>query len=454
MSPNIQPSVLWREGAFLSAQHLRTFARELTSRIHRGDATGKMGSYGLLQLSLEAEKLANDTFSVERVEVVLRDGTLVSVPDNASLPQRNFAEAFTGQELVVHIGVPAPQTNVPQIGGADRARRYDVELREVYDENRRDEIESVEVRLLQARLFFGDEKTDGYECVPLARLVRKGHPEPVTVLDPLWVAPLLRVGASEALVARLRGLAERMRAQARDLASRLPPVAKMAEAGARVDWTAVLKLSSVNQGLATMSQLAAAPDMHPGELYIWLCRIVGDLALFGEDAVMPELPAWDPESPNECLDVTCTAISALLTAEVVTPYDVDQFRSDPEKDGFYDLRIPDDWVGANGSFYLGVEMEGTPDTVSEAVMNGVRLVPSGDVERVLQGVVPGINLAPQRMPPLAFPKRDGLTYFRIETEGASRESWLRAIEGRSAVLIAALPGVSDPRFSLFVELTS
>ena len=47
-----------------------------------------------------------------------------------------------------------------------------------------------------------------------------------------------------------------------------------------------------------------------------------------------------------------------------------------------------------------------------------------------------------------------LAYFKIETEGASRESWLRAVEGRSAILIAAMPGVTDPRFSLFVELLS
>jgi predicted component of type VI protein secretion system len=112
--------------------------------------------------------------------------------------------------------------------------------------------------------------------------------------------------------------------------------------------------------------------------------------------------------------------------------------------------LPAEWVDRDGVFHLGLEMAEEADTVREMVAAGVKLLPEKDIERVLQGVIPGIELRHERVAPLSFPKRDTLHYFAIETEGASRDSWLRILKSRSAVILSAL-GSDEVTFHFYVE---
>jgi predicted component of type VI protein secretion system len=87
----------------------------------------------------------------------------------------------------------------------------------------------------------------------------------------------------------------------------------------------------------------------------------------------------------------------------------------------------------------------------EMVSAGVKLLPEADIERVLQGVMPGIEVRHERVPPLSFPKRDTLHYFAVETEGASRDAWLRVLKSRSAVVLSAIGSPDEVSFHFYVE---
>ena len=83
---------------------------------------------------------------------------------------------------------------------------------------------------------------------------------------------------------------------------------------------------------------------------------------------------------------------------------------------------------------------------------GLKLLPPDDVDRVLQGVLPGIELEHQRVAPVSFPSSDVLHFFKVSTEGASRDAWLRATQARGALILSALGALGDVRFHFFVEL--
>jgi type VI secretion system protein ImpJ len=448
-------SVLWREGMFLCPQHLQAFGRELSARIATGDAAGRPGPYGLITLEIDQDALERDTFRVTEFAALFRDGTLLAVPQTGDVPQREFGEHFSSPELTVYLGIAAVGENVPQIGEErERAYRYRVELNQVYDENIRDATRELEFRSLRGHLFFGDEDRSGYECLPIARLVRAGKPATVSALSPDYVPPVLRCGAVSALTRALGEIAERARAQARDLAATLPDTTRLSSIDSAADLSGMMKLQAVNGSVTVLEQLSRAADLHPHAAYIELVRTVGELSIFSDERVPPELPAYDHGQLNDCLRTVLDSIRTLLGAQVAVPYDTVAFEADAGQEGVFYAPVPADWLGANPVFYLGVELAQPQVEVAELVAAGVKLLAPDDLEHVVQGVLPGIELAPLRIPPTSFPKRSDLHFFRIGTEGASRDLWLNVVRAQRAMVLSALGHIGDVGYGLYVELRS
>ncbi len=453
MTKRSELSVLWREGMFLSPQHFQAFQREVESRVQSGDSVARPGGFGALELTIDAEALARDVFRIETATVLFRDGKLASFPKNANVAPREFTEHLTGADLMVWLGIPAAQDNQPQIGnGTDRNYRYEVEVRGVHDENERDAKKEIEFRALRGHVFFGDEDRSGFETLPIARLVRRGQPEAVTLVCPDYVVPVLACGASTALENGLRETAERARAQARDLAAHLPSTSLLSSADKGADLAGLVKLQAVNQSVAGLEQVASQPDLHPFDAYLELVRTVGNLALFADDRVLPELPKYDHGRLNDCFSKVFAEVRRLLAAEVAVPYDTMRFDEDPAREGIFTSAIPAEWLEADPIFYLGVEMNQPQEAAAELVAAGVKMLAESDLENVLQGVLPGIGLESVRIAPPSFPKREGLHYFRVETEGASRDLWLRVLADRKVVILSALGAIEEVKCGIYVEL--
>lgn len=458
MESRDQASVLWREGMFLTPQHMQAFAREVQAAIEHNGAIGRLGTYGFKQLEIDEEALGRDVFTLVSAEAHFRDGTHLLLPETGEVESREFAEHFTQAELPVWLGVPSARQRVPQIegpstGGAANGRvtRYRVLTETIYDENIGDSGREIEFRRFRARLFFGDEDRSGFECLRVAQLVRRGKPVATSALSPSYVPPILACGASPVLSERLVRLTTDVRSQARDLASRLPQTAALTGAEKGADVGGFLKLQSVNASLASLQLISRLPELHPFEAYRELSQTVGNLSVFGDERVMPELANYDHGRLDECFGEIFQAISELVVADVGVPYDAVAFTRDVEREGFYQIEVPREWP-ASQPVWLAVELARPAAEVAEMAPTYVRLVPAGDIERVLQGVVPGIGLEFERRCPLSFPKKPELHYFKIETEGKSRNAWVKVMEERSAVILSTLGTLGDVKFHLYVEM--
>lgn len=455
MDARTQPSVLWREGMFLCPQHLQAFTREIAGRIGQAESVGWPGAYGLARLRVDDEALARDSFAIQEATVLFRDGSLADFPRTAQVEPREFAPMFTAPELDVFLGIPAALPNVPQIDERGNGHgRFDVRSEPVFDENLRDASKELEFRFLKARLFFGEEDRTGHDCLPVARIVRRGKPVARSVLSPSFVPPLLAIGASGVLMRNLREIADLARDQARDLSTKIPAMGKLSSVERGTDIAAFVKLQAVNQCVAALDQLAGLADLHPFDAYRWLAQSVGNLAVFGETRLVPDLPVWSHAEQDSCFQAVIGALRSLLPAEVTPPYDTVAFQKDPVRHGFYTVELPQEWLERQPLVYLAVEVGKPAEAVIEAVSKGLKLIAPSEIDRVLGGVVPGIGLTFDRIPPLAFPKRANLHFFRIQTEGGSRDSWLRVLKARSAVALSALAALGDVKLHLYVELRS
>lgn len=450
MTVRVHPSVLWREGMFLFPQHLQAFSRELQTRIQVAAGLGLIGDWGILDVEFDEDSLESDVLQVQRAAILFRDGTFANFPGNATVEQREFAEFFKGPELDVYLGIPAAQPGVPQTGDEEgRHYRYVVERSEVQDENERDNRREMEYRSFHGRLFFGDEDRSGFDSVQVARLARVGSPQVRTVLSPTFIPPVLECGASPVLFQELQQAASKARAQSRDLAARMPDMARLSSVDKGADILGLVKLQAVNQVVALLEQVAGQEKVHPHEAYQALVQAGGHLAVFGAKRVTPEFAPYEHGDLDGCFRTTLAAVDELLEQEVAAPYDVADFTQ--EQPGLLSCDIPSEWAGRRAIFHLAVEMEGSPDVVRSAVEAGVKLCGPGDYERVIHGVMPGVGLTHERVPPLSFPKRDSLHYFVVETEGASRELWLRIQEASCAKIISVVG--DELKFQLYVEFS-
>ncbi|HUR26692.1 MAG TPA: type VI secretion system baseplate subunit TssK, partial [Planctomycetota bacterium] len=422
MNPSRPPSILWREGMLLCPQHLQAFTRELQARLTAGDAAALAGAWGTLALRIDENALERDVFVLSEGEFVFRDGTWLTLPGNGAVEQREFGEHFTEAELQVWLGVQAVQASVAQIGSEDgRPYRYRVEVENMPDENLRDAYKELEFRRLHARLFFGEEDRSGYETLPIARLVRRGEPKARSVPSETWIGPVLNCSASQALVAQIAELSASARANVRDLAARVPALAKLSSVERGADLAGTLKLLALNPCVASLEHVARNPLLHPYFAYLELARTAGNLAVFSAGRVAPELPPYDHAALDACFGEALTRVRELLAAEVAVPYESIPFERDEARDGILECVIPDHWVERNAIFHLAIEMDKTPEETAELVAACVKLIPPGDADRVIQGVVPGIELEHERSAPTSFPKRDDLHFFRVATEGRSRD---------------------------------
>ena len=68
----------------------------------------------------------------------------------------------------------------------------------------------------------------------------------------------------------------------------------------------------MNEGHSVLSHVAFAPGVHPADAYLELCRIVGQLSVFGADARPPELPRYDHDDLGGCFWKVKQYIDALL----------------------------------------------------------------------------------------------------------------------------------------------
>jgi len=212
-------------------------------------------------------------------------------------------------------------------------------------------------------------------------------------------------------------------------------------------------LQAVNAALASLELVAGQPLLDPHLAYRAMATAIGHLAVFGDERIMPVLPKYDPLGLTECFATAHAWLEKLGEAQPSAPYDSLPFEPNPMRPGVFELSLDPEWLAGAVNYFLGVELAAEAREAMELVANGVKLVAPADVEKVIKMVVHGIDLDYVRRPPISFPSRPNLQYFKIQTEGPSREGWLNIVKERRAVVLSTLSALGkEAAYHMYVEL--
>jgi type VI secretion system protein ImpJ len=432
--------VHWHEGMFLRPQHFQAADRHWADALRQSEYWDHEYNYGLREVEISSEAIANYHVQLTRCQCRMRDGTQVSLepgnePDRVELKPAleeteamflkvDLKEAFERDPVVrVFLAVPKLKLGSANVAipgnGAAGTNRFVPEPRELADESSGGNDQPIQLRKLNARLLLSTQDTSGYELLPIAQIKRAGEGEALPVLDDQYFPPLLAVDCwpplgRDVVRAIYDLIGQRIEIRSEQIINR---GVSMVSHDVR-DLERLFMLKELNAAYTTLSVLAFARGVHPFLAYTELCRIVGQLSIFGKARRPPDVPRYDHDDLARIFYYIKQQIEMLL--DTIPDYEFEQRPFIGEGLGMQ-VRLESPWLRNDWDWYVGVSR----GSLSEADLRGLlakldwKLGSSRNVDLLFTQKRPGLMLTPLEQAPRALPANRDWSYFVIARNGAA-----------------------------------
>jgi type VI secretion system protein ImpJ len=412
---------------FLRPQHFQAAQRHGADLEGRGDKWDLHYNWGLRAIELDRDALANHRLVVRSLQARLRDGTLIAVPEDGLLPEVDLKAALERDSLVtVFLAVPllrVGRANVPGNGQAGETR-YLLDTLQVEDENTGGNPQPVEVRLLNLKLLLSNQDHAGYEVLPIARLEKSARAEATPQVQLAYIPPLLACDAWQPLSAGiLQAVYDRVGKKLDLLAAQVSSRGISFGSQAAGDALIFGQLRALNEACAVLGVLAFAQGVHPLPAYLELCRLVGQLGIFGDARRVPDLPRYDHDDLGGCFHRVKNYIDALLDRIVEPDYKERPFEGAGLR---MQVTLEPSWMESMWQMYVGVQSPLPADELvrllTRAGQLDMKIGSSERVDRIFQLGQAGLRFAHSPQPPRALPSPPGLIYLQVNRE-SQQEEW-------------------------------
>lgn len=227
--------------------------------------------FGVLDLKVNREAIANGNFQITSCRAVLPDGWMINVPDAEAVPDlRPVGEHFQpeAEKLGVHLAIPAKKMGEAnyQANGAKASAnlRFLQEGAMVKDETSGTNEQPLAFAKSNLRIIFDDELRDGFTSIKIAELERT--PTGQLQISEQYIPPILTVSASNWLVDMLRQLVEILITKSGSLGEqrrqRNASLADFTTSEVAIFWL----LHTINNSIPAMSHYFRSPLLHPASV--------------------------------------------------------------------------------------------------------------------------------------------------------------------------------------------
>lgn len=416
--------VHWNEGMLVLPHHFQ--AAEQHHREWVSTLTDWLApyAYGIAEIDLQEEALANFEVRISRLRARLKDGTLVCVPENARLDTIDLKPAFENHaEIYLHLAVPqiVPGKANATRNGQVEGKRILVDSEEWEDRNDGGNPRTIETQRLNAQLLPLPtlEAPKGWESVPIAKLQRSERENAVPKLSSDYVPPLLNCGCWNGLTNDiLLSITAQLGAFIKAQADYLRTHGGWSEANQPQIRRAINKLQAVNTAYPYLVQLVEARGITPFHMYSECCRLLGQLSLFRDDWQPPELPLYDHDDLGRIFRAVQLELNAVLRGEGPSQQ-VQRFPFIGVQE-WLEVALDPNWFGGKQKFFVGVQSNLPPERLellfSERWLDW-KLGSTRTILQIYRNAEAGLRLT--RVPGVhpSLPALQGVTYFEIDPTG-------------------------------------
>ncbi len=417
-------AVHWHEGMFLRPHQFQAAMRHLHLQTARGDKWNVHHGWGLAAIDLDLDALANFRFVVRSLDLRLRDGTLIAVPEDGLLPELELKDALENNSTVtVYVGLPVlrlGRANASADGAAEMAR-YVVDAQEIEDENTGVNPQPVQVRLPNLKLLLSTQEHTGFEVLPVARIEKSIRAEATPQLDVAFIPPVVACDAWKPLgVGIMQSIYDRIGKKIEVLATQITTRSIGFDSLAQGDPLLFAQLRMLNEAYAALTVPAFAAGIHPLVAYMELCRIVGQLAIFDGQRRVQQLPHYDHDDLGGCFYRVKQYIDALLDVLVEPEYKERPFIGAGLR---MQVTLEPAWLESAWQLFIGVrsplETEECIRLLTKPGQLDMKAGSSDRVDAIFKLGQAGLRFTHNPRPPRALPELPGQIYFQISRDAAA-----------------------------------
>jgi type VI secretion system protein ImpJ len=414
---------------FILPHHFQVAQRHLLHHVSTTEKWDCHHNWGLRSLILDHDALGNYSFVVRSLRARLRDGTLISVPEDGPLTPLDLHPAFErASPVTVYLAVPvlqAGRANASSNGRAGGSRFY-VQTQDLEDENTGVQSRPIHLQFLNFTLLLSTGSLADYEALPIARVQRSAKPNAPPELDLAYIPPVLACdawqprqgGKEEGIQAGvLQAVYHRLGKALQEKAQQVADRGITFDGHAAGDGAILARLRAYNEACALLRVLAFVDGLHPLPAYLALCQLVGQLAVFGETGVTPELPAYDHDDLGGCFYKVKMYIDALIDRDQPPSYEEVPFQGVELR---MQVALKPEWMGDVYQMFIGVQSPLKPAECIELLTHSdlldMKIGSAEHVDEIYLRALTGLRFTPTARPPGVLPARQGLVYFQVNRE--------------------------------------
>lgn len=440
--------IVWNEGMLLTPHHFQQWDNYHEELLNSRVRSILPYEYGVLDLQVNNEAIANSNFQITNCRAVMPDGLMVNVPDAEAVPDlRPVGDHFPAEaeKLGVHLAIPAMkmgEANYQANGAkANINLRFLQEGALVKDETSGTNEQPLAYAKSNLRIIFDDELRDGFTSIKIAELERT--PTGQLKMSEEYIPPILKVSASVWLANMLRQMVEILITKSGSLGEqrrqRNAGLADFTTSEAAVFWL----LNTINSSIPTMSHYFRSPLLHPEKLYLEMSTLVGRLMTFSLEYHPKDIVKYD----HDDLHFTFISLSAQLRdlLETVIPSRCVPIPLEKTRDTLYVGRIEDERLLKDAGFYLAVRSQIAESKLIDGVPRVVKIASRDVIDSVIGSALPGVVLTHANPPPAPIPARVGFKYFQLDSVGP----YWDGIKGSKVVAVYVPDEITDVKLEMY-----
>ncbi|HKP86582.1 MAG TPA: type VI secretion system baseplate subunit TssK [Blastocatellia bacterium] len=412
--------VVWTEGMLLTPHHFQQLDNYHEQSLNSRLAALAPHNWGVLDLQVNRESIANGYFDLVRCRAVMPDGLIINIPEIEQAPPPRAVEGYfemADEHLDVNLAVPARRGGALnfQAPGGDSGQmvRYFQDAGMAQDETTGDNERQMAFARANVRLLFGDELREGYSSIKIAELQRTATGQ-LTVSEN-WIPPALSVSASSWLVNMLRQLVEILITKSSTLSEqrrqRAAGLADFTASEVAVFWL----LRTVNSAIPELAHFFRTHPLHPERLYLTMAGLAGELMTFVTDYHPKDIVRYDHTDLYSTFSQLSANIRELL--ETVIPTRCVPIQLENVRKSLYVGRVQDEQLLKEAAFYLAVRGQIPESRLIELVPRVVKIAARDVIDAVVGSALPGVTLMHASPPPAPIPTRVGFHYFALDSVG-------------------------------------
>lgn len=405
--------VHWFEGMFLKPHHFQAAERYVRDRLLESEDWLHPHDWGLRSAKFDEDAIANHSLRLISCQARFKDGTTLTVDQEATIAPLELKPILGQQaETMVYLAIPSWQSNRPNAsrGQSDQATRFLVTPLECTDENTGGDEEEIEFRHIQARLLAESQLTPGFEVLPLARIARSTTSQAAPRIDRSYVPPILGLDAWGSLQDDVLALFRQVEAWIDQESSQIRGSKIAFDSQVLGNAERILRLSVLNTASAVFQSVLFTRGLHPLLMYQELCRLLGQLSIFGESRRPIKIPGYDHDNIGPIYATVITEVRRLLGELGQVPFEKRYFNLDGRR---FQVHLEPDWTLDTTKLYIGVETTELSDAECDELMriSDWKLGSGEQVETIFRNAEEGLKITPLNRIPTALPS--GVVYFEI-----------------------------------------